>query len=321
MTSAGVKRSLEDTVPVQSDQQSVNEYNGFQPPIGVTLLSDRVPATLEPIEFFEQYVKLRRPAVISGLSNTENEHWKVNMWSHDYLMNKAGSSTVYAEDWKETEIGDECTEIKYEDLINCIVGGETKYNLTTVDSPVSCSELDLNDDVMSSTIVEPLPVLLDDFPCRPSLFGNLVVRRIALCQGLSGMPIGLSTGLRHDYNDQFCLLLRGRKRFRLFSPSFASRLLTPGCPLKVYSNGLIVYLPKHGKKGSEAVKMRADGAPFEAIARQKRDDADKDLSGAEKKLYRLRRVGTSERSTLEKAMDVVNECENRLETANEELHK
>lgn len=318
---SGNKRPLVDTV-ASHDLTGVrgNEYSGFQPSLGITHLTDRVSAAIDPVEFFNQYIKSRQPTIITGLLD-DKEHWHVQHWSNEYLINKAGSSKVFLENWKDGDASNDMVEVKYQQLVEGIAAGDSKFHLTTLDTPVCSSELDSNDDVIPATIVEPLPMLLDDFPCRPALIGNLVPRRIALCQGLSANPDGLSSGVRHDFHDRFCLAMRGRQRFRLFPPSAASQFLITGCPIKVYNNGLIVYLPKRTKKlSSRDIKVRADGAPFESVARQKRDDADANLVKAEKKLYHLRRSGVS-RTELEKAMDQVNECENVVDTANEELHR
>jgi hypothetical protein len=57
---------------------------------------------------------------------------------------------------------------------------------------------------------------------------------------------GTSSGLHHDYHDNLYILLRGRKRFTLFSPSDASNLSTYGIVEKIHPNGLINY--KEGGK-------------------------------------------------------------------------
>ena len=53
--------------------------------------------------------------------------------------------------------------------------------------------------------------------------------------------IGASSGLHHDFHDNLYLLLRGRKRFRLFPPQLAHRMATHGRISIVHANGCIVY--------------------------------------------------------------------------------
>ena len=54
-------------------------------------------------------------------------------------------------------------------------------------------------------------------------------------------PSGATSGLHHDFHDNLYVLLRGRKRFRLYAPDQAPRMHTHGSISKVYANGRIVY--------------------------------------------------------------------------------
>jgi hypothetical protein len=64
---------------------------------------------------------------------------------------------------------------------------------------------------------------------------------------------GSSSGLHHDFHDNFYILLNGTKRFKLYSPDTAQYMHTRGIIHRVYSNGLISYV------GSET---RSDGVPL-----------------------------------------------------------
>lgn len=52
---------------------------------------------------------------------------------------------------------------------------------------------------------------------------------------------GASSGLHHDFHDNLYVLLRGRKRFRLYPPQQAADMYTHGKITKVYPNGRVVY--------------------------------------------------------------------------------
>ena len=67
---------------------------------------------------------------------------------------------------------------------------------------------------------------------------------------------GSSSGLHHDYHDNFYLLIRGKKLFRLYSPDCAPCMYTYGKMERVYANGLISYV------GNET---RSDGVPLRAF--------------------------------------------------------
>ena len=62
-------------------------------------------------------------------------------------------------------------------------------------------------------------------------------------QGRAALPdAGASSGLHHDFHDNLYVLLRGRKRFRLYPPHDAARTMyTYGRIAKVHKNGCIVY--------------------------------------------------------------------------------
>ncbi|RQM29130.1 hypothetical protein B5M09_006953 [Aphanomyces astaci] len=63
---------------------------------------------------------------------------------------------------------------------------------------------------------------------------------------------GSTSGLHHDYHDNLYILLRGRKRFRLYSPGDVDSMYTRGTLLKVHPNGRINY------EGDETTAYGAD---------------------------------------------------------------
>jgi len=83
---------------------------------------------------------------------------------------------------------------------------------------------------------------------------NLKLESCNLWMGSS--RTGSSSGLHHDYHDNFYLLVKGKKRFRLYSPDTASVMDTYGKVEKVHFNGLISYI------GSETL---ADGSPVQSL--------------------------------------------------------
>jgi Cupin-like domain len=50
-----------------------------------------------------------------------------------------------------------------------------------------------------------------------------------------------TSGLHHDHHDNLYILLRGRKRFRLWSPNDTQNMYTYGTVAKVHPNGRINY--------------------------------------------------------------------------------
>jgi hypothetical protein len=55
---------------------------------------------------------------------------------------------------------------------------------------------------------------------------------------------GSKTGLHCDYHDNLYCLLKGRKKFSLFSPDQSYYLYPNGNILKIHHNGLIIFKGK-----------------------------------------------------------------------------
>ena len=98
----------------------------------------------------------------------------------------------------------------------------------------------------------PLHCLLDDLPLRPALAGALVPANVNMWFGAATSEAGASSGLHHDWHDNLYCLLRGRKRFQLYSPADAARMYSVGTLARVHANGRINY--------ASAPPTREDGA-------------------------------------------------------------
>lgn len=117
-------------------------------------------------------------------------------------------------------------------LVAAMASGDTSLYLTTQDVAAAA-------DGFPELHAGPVSRLSTDFPARPALLGGLVPQNINLWMGCA--PDGASSGLHHDFHDNLYILLRGRKRFRLYSPELVSRMYTHGTPRTVHPNGRIVY--------------------------------------------------------------------------------
>lgn len=113
-----------------------------------------------------------------------------------------------------------------------------------------------------------------DFPLRPALAGNLVPQNVNLWMGNNAE--GASSGLHHDYHDNLYVVLRGRKRFRLFSPRDVDKMYTRGTLLTVHPNGRINYAGE--ETTAYGADVRSDAA---AAAARRKDEAEKRLQTAE----------------------------------------
>ena len=297
----------------------INAYQGYEPPPGVVSQVERVQPTITPEDFFARFVSQRKPVVISGL--LVDEQFKCQSWTNQYLLDKAGDMEVLVEQRgtkQDATFGllAPKVEMMYGELVDNIMKGNDRLYMTTQD--LERFEDDLDDfDMPKSVLAEPLKILEDDFPVQPKLLGNLVPYQLSMWHGLA--KSGSSSGLHHDYHDNLYLLIRGRKRFRLFAPSAAQHMQTSGIPAKVHSNGLIVY---RNKPDDPMVVVRSDGVPMSFLVRQRKDQAESELIEVEEALQDLHAANlpeeqkTVERERLESKLE---ECEVQIDTAMEDM--
>lgn len=80
--------------------------------------------------------------------------------------------------------------------------------------------------------------LLADLPNSIPMLRHLVLQQVNMWMGNAAH--GASSGLHHDFHDNLYLLLRGTKRFTIFSPNDAHRMYTNGTIATIHPNGRIV---------------------------------------------------------------------------------
>ena len=132
--------------------------------------------------------------------------------------------------------------IKYSEFLDSLVEGKENMYMTTQEFDDALDDFGLPDRIITA----PLEHMQNDFPISPFLLSSLVPHQVSLWQGHSNN--GRSSGLHHDFNDNLYVLVRGKKRFRLFPSSNVSHLHTAGNASAVYENGLIVYNKKDYNK-------------------------------------------------------------------------
>ena len=87
---------------------------------------------------------------------------------------------------------------------------------------------------------------------------------------------GSCSGLHHDFHDNFYLLVKGRKEFRLYSPNVAYEMETYGTIERIYPNGVISYV------GNET---RSDGIPLKLLeGKDEEEDDEEDDDDEEEEL-------------------------------------
>mgnify|MGYP002480871454 CR=1 FL=1 len=112
-------------------------------------------------------------------------------------------------------------------------------------------------------------------------------------------PNGATSGLHHDYHDNLYCLIRGKKRFTLFSPEQYPNLYTSGTVSTLHPNGLINY---------EDQPTRADGAPLAEVAKYHVAQAEAELEQLKSSGADPKEIQKAEKK-LEQALETMLEAE------------
>ena len=263
---------------------------------------------LTPRALFNQYIRARRPVVLRGAAGSGvDPEWRGSrLWTDEHFKAVAGDNTIRAERRRRDDDGSPFGKGAYErmtfgEFVDLLGQGDTRHYMTTED-PVEDASGQLN------VMANPCTSLFrhGDFPMRPKIAGNLIPATINMWFGNSAQ--GSSSGLHHDFHDNLYVLLRGRKRFRLYSPADAHCMYTAGAVETVHKNGLIRYKggpetfadgSTPGMRALAAANARREAAE-QALEAAERDAA-AGVSGAQE---RLQRAETEMDEALDAVMDV-----------------
>ena len=229
----------------------------------------RAVASLTPEEFFEGYVRTRRPLLLSGAAELDPRWHGTARWSNAHLRRVAGEATVRVEQRAapaEVYGRGKNVRMPFGELLSLLERGDARHYMTTQD-------LETDEEGRPHLMSAPCTQLhaAGDFPLVPSLLGSLIPVNFNLWMGNTSLAEGgSSSGLHHDFHDNLYVLLRGRKRFRLFSPADAASLYTTGALSRVHPNGRICYqgLPTHAD-GSDAAAVAAMQADERRVAAER----------------------------------------------------
>ena len=168
-------------------------------------------------KLFYRYIKKRKPVVIDK-SIVPNEFYELRKkFSNNFLNKIAGQSLIEV----ETAIklsentnhsyghGKKKSGLSFSSFLEKIASGDSSIYLTTQEKKIQTLS---NQPHISSSPVSEL-ILQNELPLRPELIGNLIPENINMWMGNS--PHGTSSGLHHDYHDNFYILLRGKKKISI----------------------------------------------------------------------------------------------------------
>jgi hypothetical protein len=254
----------------KSNTTDINHYTGWTVPSPNYQIPSLNIHDITPQQFYQDYIQKRRPIVLRGISSDLSQlySWK----DMQYLQDKAGHQTVKVERRRNHSDGygqGNEVSMKFSQFLQLLQNNDEFHYLTTQD-------VHSNNDGRPEILPQFMEALSDDFPIQPSLMGNLIPQNVNLWMGHTNNNASSSSGLHHDYHDNLYIVLRGRKRFRLFSPMDTQHLYTRGSLLQVHTNGRINYV------GEETTPYGADlGADAAAEAAKRQVAAEERLHRAE----------------------------------------
>lgn len=272
--------------PPKRSKKTTNQYDGFR--FDDTSSETTTPQVdiLETIPssraFFEAYIAPRRPVVVRSHNNNWNAQQIVQSLARiqDTVVVEQRRSCYerFGQDRKQSvvmkvsEFVEYCQEKKKKKK-------ESKqqqqhqgmYYLSTQHQQQPNNQNETMDrpppphyGCPCDTLVEQqlLPKTLD------SLAGNLILESVNLWMGVAANFH--TSGLHHDFHDNFYHVLSGRKRFVVFAPHDASNLAVSGTIHCIYPNGLISYAD--GPTRQDGVAMAAHDNNDETKAGQEQSD-------------------------------------------------
>lgn len=226
----------------------------------------RMPAA---IEFFEEFVLPRKPVLLRFGGNLDATFgWHTQEWTNNYLRELVGDDTGVVVEVMNT--GGEGALFGRGHSSNVEVAwGAYLDNLEKEiypDAPRYYLNLQEPDSGARPEAQEmctnpPLSYMTHDFGV-PSFLLSMPIRHINLWMGRSSPSAGSKSRMHFDGDDNLYVLLRGRKRVKLFAPSDALKLDTYGEVISVMPNGVIdcydvandpVGLPHFSKIDTESV--------------------------------------------------------------------
>ncbi|CAG9464169.1 unnamed protein product [Pedinophyceae sp. YPF-701] len=237
-----------------------NDYAGFRVPrggpsrTGGSGVVERVPAaTMTDVRMWDEAIRQRRPIVLAGPPPPDLARaWET--WTDDRLSQVAGGCKVLVE--RRSGAADtfgrgnrEC--MLFADFLKALRSPAAEQVYLTA-QPRAVAR-----DGHPAIAAPPLTrELLRDLPLPPAVMSGLALQSVNVWMGSS--RAGSSSGLHHDFHDNLYFLIRGKKRFRMFSPDKARGMRTHGEIERVHPNGRVVY-----RGGGD---VRADGASAAEVA-------------------------------------------------------
>eukprot|EP00056_Hartaetosiga_gracilis_P002060 m.50523 g.50523 ORF g.50523 m.50523 type:complete len:453 (+) comp10888_c0_seq5:22-1380(+) len=229
--------------------------------------------------FHRTFVEKRRPCKIVGKISSRGANF--HNWTLDYLNDKCGDKLITIEhrSGEGANFGQgHRLRVKMKEFIDRMKQGDTRFYMSTQPREVT------NDEGTPVALDPVLTALKEDFPLVPPFLSSLNISTCNLWIGAS--KAGSSSGLHHDYHDNLYVVLKGKKRFRLFPPSLARSMYTYGTIEDISLNGRIIYKSPTLKERLESCRQ-AEEAAIRKVDEAKKGGNTQDILSAEAHLDRI----------------------------------
>ncbi|KAJ3371303.1 hypothetical protein HDU91_005437 [Kappamyces sp. JEL0680] len=258
-----------ETASIVLAKKMKNLYAGYTGSEGIAKI---VWAEYDRKTFYRDYVAQRKPCIIAQVGASLFANWS----DLDWLRNRIGKENIQVEQKHNDQFGlDRKTAMSFETFCDQVSDG----NLYMTTQYQSADDWDdgpeaIVRDVFTPPLNRMVADLLLDFPLAAK---GMVLQQMNLWIGGGGSSF-VSSGLHHDFHDNFYLLGRGSKKFTIFPPKDAARLYLSGTVHTVHPNGLIVY--SQGDTRTGRPHIREDGAFEKDVAEWKVSVAEQQLDSA-----------------------------------------
>ena len=263
----------DDLRPGESDQAEVdlirslqvssyehsNKYNGFVVPhagwtprrISFQQARSRGPDGLQA------FVRRREPVVVEKVDYRKDLGWSVDRWDAAYLKEKAGDMIVNVEGSGFGRIfgyGAPRFSVNFSSYIDMAFDGA---DLPGLDNENRTYYMNLQNGPAKRVAEGPVSRLLSDIPAM-ELLKAWSYGQINMWFGRTGDDGGTSL-FHHDSSDNINCVLRGRKRWRIYSPADADKLYPMGKLVNTDVDGFHDYVRSKGR--SSSLTQEVDMAP------------------------------------------------------------
>jgi hypothetical protein len=216
-----------------------------------------------PQDFYERYVKERRPVVLQGCCSALAPNLLPGVQDLDKLgklvvgdngddvlveVNELLSTTNPDSLASSSPKHSQVVLTPFMEFLHNLQQGSTRQYMTTQSLPA-------DDEGRPALFTTPVTQLLHQnmVELRPAFLGHLVPMTYNLWMGYTPTPT--SSGLHHDFHDNLYCLVQGSKTFKIAPPSAIHKLKMKGTLFRLHENGRVVY-----EEQIADGMIRADGA-------------------------------------------------------------